>query len=59
MLKKIVWHLEMTLLRRRMRGQHDGCPVQDSELTRSTSPAEPSSGGITPFPESTGFRDLQ
>src|SRR5690606_33523972 len=40
MLKKIVWHLELGLLRRHMRGLHDQRLPPDSELTRSTRPAE-------------------
>jgi hypothetical protein len=59
MLKKIVWHLELTLLRRRMRGLHDGRLPHDSELARSTRPAELQASGYTLFPESTAFRELQ
>lgn len=59
MLKKIVWHLELALLRRRMRGLHDGRLPEDSELTRSTRPTDLRSSGYAPFPESTAFRELQ
>lgn len=59
MLKKVVWHIELTLLRRRMRGLHDGAPPHDSELTRSTGFAELSTGFAGLDREPTAFSDLQ
>ena len=41
------------------RGLHDGRLPEDSELARSTRPAELRSSGYAPFPESTAFRELQ
>ena len=59
MLKKVVWHIELTLLRRRMRGLHDGPPPRDSELTRSTGPAELGSSFAPLYRETTAFSELQ
>ena len=65
MLKKVVWHIELNLLRRRMRGLHDGAPPHDSELTRSTGFADLdldldlNPGFAAPYRETTAFSELQ
>jgi len=59
MFKKVVWHIELNLLRRRMRGLHDGAPPHDSELTRSTGFADLDAGFAAPYRETTAFSELQ
>ena len=59
MLKKITWHIELALLRRRMRGLHDGLPPEEFESSGIAPVTELPSSGQAQFRETTAFGDLQ